>query len=91
MVVEPRQDLDIGPISETPVREIGLPHLVGQLGLEPQVRRPRSLPRLRRHQPGGHETTPDRRDRHRDAVVAFEVPSDRVGTGVETVSGELDP
>ena len=34
MVVEVVEDLDAGVVSPLPVREVALPHLVGQVGLE---------------------------------------------------------
>jgi hypothetical protein len=46
VVIEPGQDLGIGPIREWVVGEVGLPALVGLLGGEPQVGRLRPLRRV---------------------------------------------
>ena len=35
MVIEPAEDLDVAAVGEPPVREVGLPALVRQVGLEP--------------------------------------------------------
>ena len=40
MVVEPGDDLGCGACGERPVAEVGLPHLVGQIGLEADIGRP---------------------------------------------------
>ena len=46
MVVEPGDDLGCGPVGEAPVREVRLPALVGQVGLEPDIGRLRALLRV---------------------------------------------
>ena len=46
MVIEPAEDLDVAAVGEPPVREVGLPALVRQVGLEPDVGRARTLLRF---------------------------------------------
>jgi hypothetical protein len=47
VVIDHVQDLDVAAIGEGPVGGVGLPALVGQLGLEPPPRALRSLVGLR--------------------------------------------
>jgi hypothetical protein len=89
VVVEPGEDLDVGAIGEAVVSEVGLPGLVGLLGLEADVGGLRFLLRLSGDEPGAADDPVDRRPRQRDAVMVFEMPADRVSAGIETVSGEL--
>ena len=51
VVVEPGQDLDVVTAAEAVVGEVGLPHLVGLLGGEADIGRPRPL------LGGGHDQT----------------------------------
>jgi len=46
VVVDPAQDLDVGVVGESPVGEVGLPALIRQVGLEPDVGRAWPLLRL---------------------------------------------
>lgn len=89
VVIDPHQDLRVGAIRETPVGEVGLPTLVGQLGFETDVGRLRSLLRLGDHQSGIDEAATDRRHRHGDAPPVGEVPRDRVRASVESLVGQL--
>ena len=60
-VVEPGEDLDIGPVGEAVVGEVGLPGLVRLCGFEPDVAAAGPLLRLRGDQAGGGELAADRR------------------------------
>ena len=51
VVVQERQDLHVGAVGQGPVGEVGLPALVRQVRLEPQVGALGSLARLRSDQP----------------------------------------
>jgi hypothetical protein len=90
VVVEPAEDLDGDAVGELPVREVGLPGLVGLLGLEADVGRLRLFLRLRGDHAGDAEVAVDRgRGRGQlDVVVVFEVPGDRVATRVTALRGE---
>jgi hypothetical protein len=61
VVIDPAQDLDVGAVSETPVGEVGLPHLVGHLGLEADVGRAWTLLRLGRYAAAASHEAVDRR------------------------------
>ena len=94
VVIEPGQDLAVGTwtavrAGEPVVGEVGLPRLVGLVGLEADVGRLRFLLRLRNHQSSGCESAGDRRPGHRDAVVVFQVPTDGLGAGIEAGRGQL--
>ena len=85
VVIEPAQDLDVGAVGEPPVGEVGLPALVRQVGLEPDVGRLRPLLRFDLGDGQAAQDPVDRRSRHGDLVVLGEVPADRVGAGIEPV------
>ena len=89
VVVEPVQDLDLGPVGQAPMGEVGLPQLVWGGGLEAVPRAARALARLRRHQPGGVEDAPDGRARRDAQPLTPEVPGDGERTSVEATGGEL--
>ena len=52
VVVKPVEDLDVAAVGEPPVREVGLPALVRQIGLEADVGGPRSFLRFHLGQTG---------------------------------------
>ena len=89
MVIEPGDDLGCGAVSEPPVGEVGLPHLIGQIGLEPDIGGPGPFLGVGLHETQIDETAPDRRWRHGDLVVLLEVPANGVGAGVEALGGQL--
>ncbi len=89
MVVEPVQDLDLGPVGQAPVGEVGLPQLVGRGGLEPDPGAARALTRLGDDEPCRVEDAPDGRGRRDGETLAPQVPADRDRTGVVTTGGEL--
>ncbi len=62
MVVEPGDDLRVRAVGQRPVREVRLPRLVGQLGLEPDVRAARPFPGLGLDQTHVLEDAVDRGD-----------------------------
>ena len=91
MVVEPADDLDLAPVGEAPVREVGLPDLVGRRGLEPDPGAARALARLGHDEAGGVEDAPDGRGGRNGQAVALQVPRDGRRARVKTTCGELDP
>ena len=82
VVVEAVEDLDAAAVGELPVGAVGLPELVGQLGLEADERGSRPLVRLRSDQPVAGEDAPDRRHRRRAADLEAEMVGDRVWAAV---------
>jgi hypothetical protein len=91
VVIQPGHDLDLGAAGQVPVDEIGLPPLVGLLGREPDVRRLRPLARLGGDQPGAGQVPADRRRRHLDLMVVFQVPGNGVRARVQALPGQLLP
>jgi hypothetical protein len=91
VVVEPGADLDLAPVSQAPVGEVGLPQLVGRRGLEAPPGAAWALVRLGDDQPGGMEDAPDRRGRRDGPARAPEVPGDRGRARVQAPGSELDP
>ena len=91
MVVDHVQDLDLGPVGELPMGEVGLPPFVGHGGLEPDERAPRSLLRLRSDEAPPAEDPPDRGHRwdHGLRVALAQVVRDRVGTGIQSLVRQL--
>ena len=88
VVIEPRQHLHVGVVGETDMGHVCLPHLVGEIGLEPDVGRLRSLLRCGLDEPGTVQDPSDRGRRHRHVVASLEVPADRFRARVETLRGE---
>jgi hypothetical protein len=91
VVVEPGADLDLAPVRQAPVGEVGLPQLVGQRGLEAPPGTARALARLGHDEAGGVEDAPDGRGRRDGQALAPEVPGDGSRTRVQAAGGELDP
>ena len=89
VVVEPVEDLDLAPVGQAPMGEVGLPDFVRCRGLEPDPRAARALARLGHDQSGGVEDAPDRRARRHGQARALEVPGDRDRTRVEAIGSEL--
>ena len=85
VVIEHVQDLDLGPVFETPVGDVLLPTLVGHSGLESDVRAPRPLLGLRGDEAATGKDPPDRRDRRAGPAALLEVVGDRVGPGIEAL------
>ncbi len=67
VVVDLVEDLDVAAVGQLPVSGVGLPHLVGQLGLKANPRGPRALLRLRCDQAVRLQDSPDGRPRWRAA------------------------
>ncbi len=89
VIVEPAQDLDVDAASEAVVGEVGLPSLVGLLGLEAHIARARTLVRLGGDESRTVQIAPDRGGRQRHAMVVREMPADRLRSGV--VAGFDEP
>ena len=89
VIIEPVQDLDIGPVRQAPVDEVRLPHLVRLRHLKPRVGGPWALSGLRGDQPDPVQDPPDRGGRRRSETFPLEVPTDRFGASVKSVGGEL--
>jgi hypothetical protein len=89
VVVEAVEDLDTTAISELPVRAVGLPEFVGEVGLEADERRLRPFARLRGDQPMASEDAPDRRHRGRGAEFEAEVVGDGVRAAVVAGGSEV--
>ncbi len=88
-VIKPGEDLDFSAVSEPHVREVRLPAFVREVGFEPSIRRLRSLLRGWGDEAGAHQDPMDRRGMQPDVVFVFEMPGDRVTTGIESVAGQL--
>jgi hypothetical protein len=88
VIIEPGEDLGVGPVGEWVVHEVRLPTLVRLFGFEPDVGAAGPFLRFGGDEPRARQRARDGRDRHGDAVVVFEMPVDRVGSGVETVGDE---
>lgn len=91
VVIEPVQDLHVGAVGEVPVGEVGLPGLVGLRRFEPDVRGPRPLLGLRGDQPGGVQDAADRGGRRRPVALAFQMPADGHGAGIQALPGQFLP
>ncbi len=89
VVVQPGQDLGVTAVGEPVVREVGLPGLIRQLGLEADVGRAGTLVRLGHHQAAASEVAADRGPRHRPPMMVSEVPGDRVRAGVQSLLGQF--
>ena len=89
VIVEPGEDLDVDAGGQPVVGEVGLPHLVGLLGLEADVGRTGPLLRGRYDETLSAQGAIDRRSRHSDVVMLLEVPANRVRAGIEPLSDEL--
>ena len=89
VVVEPGQDLGIGPAGERVVGEVGLPALVGHLGGEPDVGRLRALGRLGGDQALAGQAAADGRRGDLQLVVLLQVPGDGLRPGVQPLAGQL--
>ncbi len=89
VIVDEVHDLHLGVIAQSPVREVGLPALVRELGFEPDPRAPRSFVRLGGHEAPSPEHPPDRRDRRHLLVVKPQVVVDRLGAGIQAEIAEL--
>src|SRR5450759_2658045 len=91
MVIDQVQNLDVGAVGQLPVGRVGLPHLVGQLGLEAYPGRLGALVRLRLDQAVGFADSPDGRPRRSSSEAEPEVVGNGLGAGVEARVGELAP
>ena len=89
VVIQPVQDLDVGPVGEAPMGEVGLPSLVRLGGLEPDERRLGALARLGGDQAFGVQDAADRGGRGRAVSVLLEMPGDRDRARVMTIGGQL--
>ena len=82
------QDLDFGSVCHQPVGRVGLPHLIGQLGLEANPGGLGALVWLRLNQPMGLEDPPYGWPRWRSSEAEPEVVGDGLGAGVQARVGE---
>ena len=89
VVIEPGEDLAVLARAERVMGEVGLPHLVGLVGLEAGIRRTGPLRGRRRNQTLAAQRAVDRRSRHSDVVVVLEMPADRVRAGIKALRAEL--
>jgi hypothetical protein len=90
-VVDPGEDLNVDAARELRVREVGLPAFVGEFGFETPIRRFGSLLWCGDDQAGVHQDPMDRCGTSANAVVAFEMPGDRVRTRVESLREQSSP
>jgi hypothetical protein len=79
----------VGVVGEPTMGEIGLPAFVGLFGGEPDVGGFGSLLRLRRDLAGRSQMSVNRRDRHDQSVMVFQMPGNGVGAVVKPFAGEL--
>ena len=91
MVIEQVQDFDVGAVGELPMGRVGLPHLIGQLGLEANPGGLRALVWLRLNQAVGLEDPPDGRPRGGSSEAKPEVVGDGLGAGIEANVCKLAP
>jgi hypothetical protein len=89
VVIQPGQDLGVGAGAQRVVGEVGLPHLVGLVGLEPDITRPRPFGGSGSDQALAAQRAVDGRPRHAQVVIVLEVPADRVRTRVQTLGDQL--
>ena len=89
VVIEPVQDLDVGPVREAPVDEVRLPHLVRLRHLKARVGATGGVCAARGViSPASMQDPADRRRRRRSEPLPLEVPADRDRPGVQPVSGQ---
>jgi hypothetical protein len=94
VVVDPGQDLGVAAraavgAGEPVVGEVGLPGLVRLVGFEADVGGLGALVGLGDDQPSPREVAGDGGDRDSALMVVSQVPGDGVGSGVESLLGEL--
>jgi hypothetical protein len=83
VVIDDVQDLDVGPVGQRPVGDVGLPPLVRHLRLEPHERAPRPLVRLWGDEASSGKHPPDRGNGRSPSMPPVQVDSDRVRPGVK--------
>ena len=88
VVVQSRQDLDLGAGGQAVVREVGLPALVGLLGGEADIRGPGTLAGRRSDKPAPAQGAVDRGPRHPQSVMVLEMPGNGVATGIQPLAAE---
>src|SRR5580704_3096488 len=88
VVIEPIEDLHVGFVSQPPVDEIRLPHLIRLRRLKTDVAASGALAGLRDYQPGVMQNPPDRRGRQDPKLLPLEVPADRLRAGIQPVRGQ---
>ena len=88
VVIEPVEDLHIGPVSQPAVDEVRLPHLVGLGHLEAHIGRSRALARLGNDQPGLVQDPADRGGRRDSQAFALQMPGDRDRPGVQPLGAQ---
>lgn len=84
VVVEPGDDQCVRAVGDRPVREVRLPRLVRQHGLEPRVAGFRPLLRLGTDQSGVREDPVDRGVGGRRGALAFQACGDGLRAGVQS-------
>jgi len=89
MVVDQVEDLDISPVGQPPMGGVGLPELIGQLGLEAVPGRLGTLVGLGGDEALGLEDSPDGLTRRRTAQSHGEVVGDGLSAGVDTEPDQL--
>lgn len=89
MVIEPVEDLHVGFVSQPPMDEVRLPHLVGLGGLETNVAASRALAGLRDDQPGLVQDPADRGGRRDPKLLLLQMPADRLRSSIEPVGDQL--
>jgi hypothetical protein len=89
VVVEPGEDLGIGPASERVVGEVGLPALVRQLGGEPDAGRLRAFRGIWGDQAVASQVAADGRRGDLRLVMLLQVPGDGLRPGVQSLPGQF--
>src|SRR5205823_8644754 len=89
VVVDDVADLDVGAVGEGPMRDVGLPPLVGLVSLEADDRALGPLVGLGSDEAPLGEDAPDRADGGAVAVAALEVGSNGGRTGLVSGVAEL--
>ncbi|TCF80737.1 hypothetical protein MCC10128_1987 [Bifidobacterium longum subsp. longum] len=89
VVVEPGDDQRVRAVRDRPAREVRLPRLVRQRGLEPHVRGLRPFPRLRPDQSRVPEDPVDRGVRRRPDALALQPGGDGLRARVQTLGTQF--
>jgi hypothetical protein len=89
VVIDPGQDLGVRAAGQRAAGEAGLPALVRQVGLEPDVGRLRTLGRVGSYQSLPRQGTADGGRRHPQAVAVLQVPGDGMRPAVQALPGQV--
>src|SRR5579875_253316 len=89
VVIQPVEDLHVGVVSQPPVDEVRLPHLVWLGGLETDVAASRTLAGLRDDQGGLVQDPADRGGREDPKPLLLQMPADRLRASIQPIGAQL--